>query len=105
MRNLAQLKRLQLNEYETDPYILYNQAINWHDIIPVFLKIYTDLQEIGRICSQNCFLLFLNNFITETITKTILWANAAKFLQIFRKTGTLPCQSSSIELIDQSHGY
>ena len=55
----------------------------WHGIVPVFLKICTDLQEICSIWTQNCFfLLFLNYFSTETITKTILSSYAAHFLKI-----------------------
>ena len=47
-------------------------------------------------------LLFLNNFTTETITKTI----SCKSMPIFRNTGTLPCQMMAqvFKIIDQSHG-
>ena len=40
-------------------------------------------------------LLFLNNFrqnCSEKITKTIFWSYLCKSVQIFRNTGTMPCQ-------------
>ena len=51
----------------------------------------------------------LNNFTTETITKTILWANAANFLQICANlqrygNNAMSNDGSIIEIIDQSHG-
>jgi hypothetical protein len=54
-------------------------------------------------------LLFQNNFTTETITKTILRANAANFLQICANlqkcwNNAMSNEGSSIEIIDQSHG-
>ena len=64
-------------------HIFYNQAINWHDIVPVFLKIYTDLQEICSICSQNCFFIvseqfyYRNNFVN--FSKMALLSPCMKF--------------------------
>ena len=51
----------------------------------------------------------LNNFTTETRTKTILWAHAANFLQICANLQQYwniakSNDGSSIELINQSHG-
>ena len=51
----------------------------------------------------------LNNFTTETITKTILRANPANFLQIctnLKKYWNIAMSNdgSNIEIIDQSHG-
>ena len=37
---------------------------------------------LQHLLAKLFLLLFLNNFTTKTITKTILWANAANFLQI-----------------------
>ena len=48
-------------------HFFFNKAIIWHSIVPVFLKIYTDLQEICSILFVSLFLgpahwkLFRNN--------------------------------------------
>ena len=94
--------KIQLNLHETDLLFWYlSHHLTWHDL----LRFERNLQ---HLLAKLFLLLFLNNFTTETITKTIMRANAANFLQIFRNTGTLPCQiknnGSSIEIIDQSHG-
>ena len=51
-------------------------------------------------------LLFLNNFITETTTKTILRANAGNFCANLQKywNNTMSNDGSSIDIIDQFHG-
>ena len=66
-------------------------------------------RNLQHLLTKLFLLLFLNNFTTETITKTILWANAANFLQICANLHKywnifMSNDSSSIELIDQSHG-
>ena len=70
-------------------HMFYNQAIIWHDIVWVFLKIYTDLQEIYNFCSQNCFCycfctILLHNF-------------ASKFCKFLANL----CKSS--EILEQCH--
>ena len=50
-------------------------------LVPVFLKIYTDLQEICSICSQNCY-CFYSKIVQKQLRKTISQANAANFVQI-----------------------
>ena len=74
--------RLQLNLHETDLFYRYpSHHLTWH-----CSTISEDLHRFARNLqhlSANLFLLlFLNNFTTETIRKTILGANAANFLQI-----------------------
>ena len=102
--NSLQSSYLQLNEWETDPYrySTNNQAINWHYIVPVFLKIYTNLQEICSICSQNCFCYcFCSKIVQKQYTKTILQicVNLQKYWN-----NVMSIDGSSIEIIDQSHG-
>ena len=97
---------LQLNNLRLI-HIFYNQAIIcqaiiWHGIVSGFLKIFTDLQEICSIKTQNIFLLFL-------IAKTILHSYAANFLQICAnllkyQNNAMSNDGSSIKIIDQCHG-
>ena len=73
---------IQLNLHETDLLFQYlSHHLTWQ-----CSSISEDLHRFARnlqhLLSKLFLLLFLNNFITETIAKTILWANAANFLQI-----------------------
>ena len=78
----------------------------WHGIAMGFTKICENLQ---HMTAELFLLLFQNNFITETITKTILRASTANFLQIcanLQKYWNIAMSNdgSSIKIIDQSHG-
>ena len=68
-------------------------AIIWHGIVPVFLKICTDLQEICSICSQNCFCYC---FWTTLLQKQHQKQFCEQMLQISCKSSEilehLPCQ-------------
>ena len=90
-------------------HIFCNQAIICHDIVPLFLKIYSDLQEICSFARKIVFVILSEQFTTETITKTTLWANATNFLQICANLQkywkiAMSNDGSSIEIIDHSHG-
>ena len=73
---------VQLNLHETDLLFWYlSHHLTWH-----CSSISEDLHRFARnlqhLLAKLFLLLFLNNFTTETITKTILRSYAANFLQI-----------------------
>ena len=67
-------------------------AIIWHGIVPVFLKICTDLQEICSIWAQNCFWTILQ------VTRLKLFRNNNKNNFVFKCCKFLAnlCKSSEI---------
>ena len=77
-------------------YYFNTWAIIWHGIVPVFLKICTDLQEICSIWVQNCFCYCFWTILLQEqyLTKTILLANAAIFIANL-------CKSS--EILEHCH--
>ena len=66
------------------------------DIVPVFLKIYSNLQEICSICSKVVFAIVSEQFYyrnnNKNNSKTVYWSIA------------MSNDGSSIKIIDQSHG-
>ena len=107
--NLIQNFLIQLNLHETDLLFRYlRHHLTWH-----CSSISEDLHRFARnlqhMNTKLFLLLFLNNFTTETITRTILRTNAANFWQIcadLQKYWNIAMSNdgSSIEIIDQSHG-
>ena len=72
------LKWLQLNLHETAQLINYfdTWVIIWHGIVPLFLKICKDLQEICSISAQNCFCYCFWTILGTQIAK--LFSNNTK---------------------------
>ena len=89
---------VRLNEYETDPYFLqlgHHLTLNCSSISEDLHRFARNLQ---HLLAKLFLLLFLNNFTTETITKTILRANLQKY-----GSNPMSYDGSSIEIINQSH--
>jgi hypothetical protein len=79
-------------------YYFNNQAIIWHGIVPVLIKICTDM------ITKMFLLLFLNNFRCQTITKIILRSYLCKSVQIFINPNNMISNDGSIiENMDLSH--
>ena len=79
----------KVHEYETDPCILWSSHhLKWHVI--VFLKIYSDLQEICSICSQNCLI----------VSEQFYYRNDKK-KQFFEQMLQISCKSS--EILEHCH--
>ena len=101
-------ERLQLNLHETNLSCRYL----CHHLTQHCSSISKDLHRFARnlqhLLAKLFLLLLLNNFTTETITKTLLRANATNILQICANlqkqwNNAMSNDGSSIEIIDQSH--
>ena len=72
-------------------------AITWHGIVPVFLKICTDLQKICSIWAQNCFCYCFWTSLGTQLTQLFRNNNKINFPLICCKFLVKLCEYSEIQ--------
>ena len=82
-------------------YYFNTWAIIWHGIVPVFLKICTDLQEICSIWAQNCFCYCFWIILQVMLLKLSRNNNKYNFVLKCCKFLANSCKSS--EILEQCH--